>query len=108
MLRAGKLNFAMSTENVKSNVVSFRLSDVEYDAVEAVSRLHGFASVSVFARSATVTCNSSEAIHRALTVDINRLWHRLEALTTAFEDTAAQLGIALTRTTSQKSSVLEP
>lgn len=84
-------------DNRKCKIVSFRLSDAEYEAVEAESRLHGFPSVSVFARSATLTCNSSEAIHNGLKININRLWHRLEILTDAFEKTANQLGIALDR-----------
>lgn len=88
----------MSTDHLKCKIVSFRLSDPEYEAVEAESRVHGFSSVSVFARSATLTCNSSESIDAALKIDITRLLQRLEALTTAFEATAAQLGIAVDRT----------
>lgn len=84
-------------DNRKCKIVSFRLSDAEYEAVEAESRLHGFSSVSVFARSATLTCHSSESIHSGLKIDINRLWHRLEMLTATFERTAKQLGIALER-----------
>jgi hypothetical protein len=88
----------MPAEPTKCKIVSFRLSDAEYDTVETVSRLYGFGSVSLFARSATLTCNSSESIHTALKVDVNRLWQRLETLATAFEDTAAQLRKSLDHT----------
>jgi hypothetical protein len=87
----------MSTEQNKRNIVSFRLSDAEYGAVEAVSRVQGFTSVSLFARSATLTNNSNELAHSPLDADMNRLWRRLEVLTTALEQITIQARKALDR-----------
>lgn len=84
----------MSEGRTKCKIVSFRVSDDEYGAVETVSRMHGFTSVSLFARSATLTCNSYEPVHTPLDVEINRLWRRLETLTTILERITAQLNLA--------------
>jgi hypothetical protein len=85
----------MSEEGVKCRIISFRVSDQDYGAVEEASRKQGFASVSLFARSATLACNSPELVHSPLDVEINRLWRRIEALTTALEQIAAHQSVAL-------------
>jgi hypothetical protein len=85
----------MAGGQTKSNVVSFRLSDDEYQTVEGVSRKHGFASVSLFARSVTLNCDSNEPVHTPLDMELNRLWRRIEVLTSAMEQITAQLGVSL-------------
>jgi hypothetical protein len=95
----------MPPDDTKSKIVSFRLSTDEYNTVEAVSRVSGFASVSLFARSATLTCNSAESIHTAAKVDVYRVWQRLEALTLVFEQTVRQLRLSLDCTDSPETVV---
>jgi hypothetical protein len=75
---------------IKCRIISFRLSDQEFGAVEEARKKHGFPSVSLFARSATLLCNSSEPVHSPIDIEINRLWRRLEVLTTALEAIASQ------------------
>jgi hypothetical protein len=87
----------MSAGQNKRNIVSFRLSDAEYETVEVVSRVQGFTSVSLFARSATLTRNSNEPAHTPLDADMNRLWRRLEVLTAALEQITIQARKALDR-----------
>jgi hypothetical protein len=87
----------MSAEQNKRNIVSFRLSDAEYGAVETVSRVQGFTSVSLFARSATLTNNSNDGTHSPFDADMNRLWRRLEVLTAALEQITIQARRALDR-----------
>ncbi len=84
----------MSEEDIKCKIISFRVSDQDYYAVEEASRKQGFTSVSLFARSATLTCNSSETVHSPLDVEINRLWRRIEVLTTTLEQLAAHQSLA--------------
>jgi hypothetical protein len=81
----------MSIGDTKSKIVSFRLSDGEYSAVEERSRKLCFPSVSQFARSLTVASDSPDAACAPLDIDINRLWRRLEALTGALEKIAADV-----------------
>jgi hypothetical protein len=85
----------MSEEAIKCRIISFRVSDQDYEAVEEASRKQGFTSVSLFARSATLAFNSSEAVHSPLDVEINRLWRRIEVLTTALEQIATRRSAAL-------------
>jgi hypothetical protein len=85
----------MSEEDIKCKIISFRVSDQDYYTVEEASRRQGFTSVSLFARSATLTCNSSEPVHSPLDVEINRLWRRIEVLTTTLEQIAAHQSLAL-------------
>jgi hypothetical protein len=87
----------MSEENIKCKIISFRVSDHDYYAVEEASRRQGFTSVSLFARSATLACNSSEMVHSPLDVEINRLWRRIEVLTTTLEQIAAHQSVTLER-----------
>jgi hypothetical protein len=83
------MGILMSDERIKRRIISFRLSDEEYWAVEEVSRKHGFQSISLFARSATLTCHSTEPIYSPLDVELNKLWRRIETLTAALEQIAA-------------------
>ena len=85
----------MSEEDIKCKIISFRVSDQDFYTVEEASRKQGFSSVSLFARSATLTCNSSETVHSPLNIDINRLWRRIEVLTTTLEQLAAHQSLAL-------------
>jgi hypothetical protein len=88
---------SMPEDPIKSRIISFRLSDNEYLIVQDISRKQGFASVSLFARSATIaSCNSSELVHSPLDVEIAGLWRRIEALTAALEKIAAQAGVLFT------------
>lgn len=80
---------AITEEDIKCKIVSFRISDQDSDTVKEASRRKGFTSVSLFARSATLACHASEIVHSPLDVEINRLWRRIEALTTALEQIAA-------------------
>jgi hypothetical protein len=89
----------MTEEGIRRRIMSFRISDHEYVAVEEASRKHGFVSVSLFARAATLTCSSSEPVHSPPDVEINRLWRRIEILTTSLETLTAQFGIALDSST---------
>jgi Arc/MetJ-type ribon-helix-helix transcriptional regulator len=85
----------MPEEAIKCRIISFRVSDQDYEAVEEASRKGGFASVSLFARSATLALNSSELVHSPLDVEINRLWRRIEVLTTSLEQIATHQSAAL-------------
>jgi hypothetical protein len=84
----------MSEGHTKSKIISFRVSENEYGAVEEASRKHGFASVSLFARSATLMRDSSVPMQFPLDAEISRLWRRVDVLTTALEQITAHLGIA--------------
>ena len=92
----------MADSQIKSKIVSFRLSDEEYQGVEDVTRKHGFASVSLFARSATLKCDSSEPVNTPLDIELNRLWRRIEALASAIEQITAKLGVSLEISTSNR------
>ena len=85
----------MADGHIKSKVVSFRLSDEEYQIVDDVTRKHGFASVSLFARSATLKCGMDGPVKTPLDIEMNRLWRRIEALTSAIEQITMQLGVFL-------------
>jgi uncharacterized protein (DUF1778 family) len=76
----------------RSRIVSFRLSDEEYDSLKNVTATRGARSVSEFTRS--VACNEgsssegSESIGdslRRFNVRMEELVHRLETLTEAIE-----------------------
>lgn len=87
----------MSEGPIKSKIISFRVSDEEHEAIIEASQKHGFASVSLFARFTALTSDSSEPVRFPLDAEINRLWRRVEALTTALEKLAAQAGVVLAR-----------
>jgi hypothetical protein len=69
----------------RCKIISFRVSDEEYGLVEAASRLHGFKSVALFARSIVLTEKTDDPTHTPMDCDINRLWRRMEALMSALE-----------------------
>jgi hypothetical protein len=75
----------------KTRVISFRVSDDEYRVVDEESKKVGFASVSLFARSATLMGNRQEPIRSALSVEIQSLWRRIDVLTAALEQIVAHL-----------------
>ena len=83
----------MVDRSIKCKVVSFRLSDEEFQTVDVVTQKHGFASVSLFARSATLKCDTSEPVKTPLDMEINRLLRRIEVLTSALEQITTQLGV---------------
>jgi hypothetical protein len=83
----------MPDGETKIRIVSFRLSDAEYNAVEARSRRLCFNSVSQFARSLTLAGESCDDISTPLDRDIDRVWRRLELLTAALEKVAVELGL---------------
>src|SRR5919198_6426687 len=83
----------MSDCDTKSKIVSFRLSNAEYEAVEARSRRLCFSSVSQFSRSLTLAAESCDNVASPLDRDIDRVWHRLELLTAALEKVAVGLGL---------------
>lgn len=85
----------MSEGPIKCKIVSFRVSDDEYEAVKEACRKQGFASVPLFARFATLTSNSSEPVLSPLDAEINRLWRRLDALTSVLERLASHTGVIL-------------
>jgi len=81
----------------KYKVVSFRLSDEEYEKIEAAGRKHGFASASLFARAVTLRGDSIEPVRTHLDLELNRLWRRVEALTSALEQMAGRLEAIIKR-----------
>lgn len=84
-----------SAGNIKSKIISFRVSDEEYKTVEAASQKQGFPSVSLFARFTTLSSHLSETFKSPLDTDFNRLWRRLDALTDTLERLAARAGVVL-------------
>jgi hypothetical protein len=82
----------MIDESIKCKVISFRISDQEYDSVAMKSLKHGFSSVPLFARSLTLTYNGEEPVQSPLDNEINRLWRRVEALIHAVEEITGRLG----------------
>jgi hypothetical protein len=87
---------------IKYRVLSFRLSDEEYKKVEAAGRKCGFVSASLFARAAALRGDSFEPVNTPLDLELNRLWCRVEALTTALEQMSARLGSIIERIRSRE------
>jgi hypothetical protein len=75
----------------RCKIISFRVSDDEYGAVEAESRRHGFKSVALFARSIVLTEKIDDPTLTPIDCDINRLWRRVEALMAALEELMVQI-----------------
>jgi hypothetical protein len=75
----------------RCKIISFRVSDDEYGAVEAASKRHGFKSVALFARSVVLTEKIDDPTHTPVDCDINRLWRRVEALIAALEELMVQI-----------------
>ncbi|MFL6415711.1 MAG: hypothetical protein ACJ74Y_08585 [Bryobacteraceae bacterium] len=75
----------------RCKIISFRVSDDEYCAVEAASRRHGFRSVALFARWIILTEKIDDPAQTPVDCDINRLWRRVEALMAALEGLMGQM-----------------
>jgi hypothetical protein len=82
----------MGERLIKYRVLSFRLSDDEYKQVEAAGRRCGFVSASLFARAAALKGDSLEPVSTPLDQELNRLWRRVEALTSLLEQMSTRLG----------------
>jgi hypothetical protein len=80
----------MSFTDRKSKIVSFRLSEAEYEAIEEICRLNGFSSMAYFARSAILAFSSGVQKHQPLEEEIVDIRKRLDALMSAFRE----LGLA--------------
>jgi hypothetical protein len=85
----------MSDGVTKTRIISFRVSDEEYRVVNEESKKVGFASVSLFARSATLTGNRQEPTPPIVPVDVQDLWSRVDALTAALEHIATHLCVPI-------------
>lgn len=85
----------MREGQIKSKVVSFRIDDDEYSKAEKIARTSGFASVSCLAREATLKCTPADVVNTPLDVEMNRLWRRIDALTSSLESIISHLGVAL-------------
>lgn len=81
----------MPEGQTKCKIVSFRIADEEYLKVETLARNKGFASVSFFAREATLKAAPLELVHTPLDVEMNRLWRRLETITATIEQVLGQI-----------------
>ncbi len=79
----------------RTKIISFRVSEHEFEAVQEASRKHGFSSVAFFARAATIASQLSEPIQSSLDIEISRLHCRIEALTAALEKLAARAGLVI-------------
>lgn len=80
----------MSFTDRKSKIVSFRLSEAEYEAVEQICRVNGFSSMAFFARSATLAFGSGMEKQQPMEEEIVKIRKRLDALMRAFN----KLGVA--------------
>jgi hypothetical protein len=69
----------------KSRIISFRLSEEEYQAIETVSYRHGYTSVSLFARGPTLTTRSYQPACGGVDEELARLWRRIDAIITTIE-----------------------
>jgi len=70
------------------------MADEDYLKLETLARNSGFASVSYFAREATLKSAPLEPVHTPLDVEMNRLWRRMEAVTATIEKIVAQIDLA--------------
>jgi hypothetical protein len=84
-----------ATAFMKSRIVSFRLSEAEYSAVEQISQRQGCASVALFARSATLVGSCGGADGSTRSIDTGKLWQSLQAITVALDTVAATLHVVL-------------
>jgi hypothetical protein len=76
-------------DRIKTKIISFRVSDHEFRVAHEASRKHGFGSVSLFSRAATLKCDPSGPVQSSLDIEINRLFRRIEVLTTILEKLSA-------------------
>ncbi len=89
------LGIAIPESAIKRKIVSFRVSDDEFQVVDETCRKLGFSSVATFARSATLMCNSSDPVRSPVDMEFDRLWRRIDVLTTTLEELTAHLTMAL-------------
>lgn len=81
----------MAGEPLKCKIVSFRVADEDYSIIEELARNGGFASVSYFAREATLKGPALQRAKAPLHVQIERLGWQVEALTLSIEKAIAKL-----------------
>jgi hypothetical protein len=89
----------------KYKVVSFRISDADYEKIEAAGRRYGFTSAALFARAAALREDSPEPVRTPLDLELNRLWRRLEALSSALEQLSARMSVIIDRVRSREDPV---
>jgi hypothetical protein len=83
----------MSDGHVKCKIISFRVSDDEYKRVEELRQKHGFPSVSLFSRFATLKYRSAGLELSQLDLELKRLWNCVEqALVSALRQITARSG----------------
>jgi hypothetical protein len=83
----------MSDGHLKCKIISFRVSDDEYKIVEELRQTHGFPSVSLFSRFATLTYRSAGLEPSQLDLELKRLWNCVEqALVSALRQITARSG----------------
>lgn len=85
----------MSDGVTRTRVISFRVSDEEYRVVNEASKKVGFSSVSLFARSATLTGNRQDPIQSPLSVEVQNLWIRIDVIAAALEQIAAHIRVPI-------------
>ena len=82
----------MHVTNRKSKILSFRVSDAEYQAIADASYSQGFASTSLFARSATLRLQQSVTDPEALdAAPAESLFTRLAILLQHIEEVLTEL-----------------
>jgi hypothetical protein len=83
----------MRNLEAKSRMLSFRLSRGEYEQAEEASRLQGYRSVALFARSAVLACTDREGGSYASQIgELYRKVRHLEAELTFVSESFATLG----------------
>lgn len=88
-------------ETTKSRIISFRVSQTEYEIIEEASRKGGFKNVSFYARSSALPLESVEPARSPFDTELTRLWRRLEALTQTLETITAKAGLLLSSSRSK-------
>lgn len=83
----------MSLIDSKSRVVSFRLSNAEYEAIEKASRIQGFGSMALFARAATLSFQSWPNAPSPVDTKVAEVWRRIDLLTSELEKITNRLRI---------------
>ena len=94
-------SYINTDEATKSRIVSFRVSQKEYEVLEQASQRGGFRNVSFYARSSALPVESVEPARSPFDTELTRLWRRLEALTEALETIVAKAGLVLSSSKSK-------
>lgn len=81
----------MAGESLKCKIVSFRVADEDYSRIEELAKSNGFASVSYFAREATLKGSVLQRTKFPLYMQIEHLGGQVEALTLSIEKAIAKL-----------------